>query len=154
MSKTSNAEGTPAVAGAAICSPVKVALSIRQPWAWLILNAGKNVENRTWPTRFRGWFLIHASKGMTRDEYEDAMNWVVTNGRITLNFHEPKFEELQRGGIVGMAKLGNCVTGSDSPWFCGPYGFMLDEVIQLPFRPLKGALGFFNPGNNVRMSEP
>jgi hypothetical protein len=44
------------------------ALSIRQPWAWLILNAGKDIENRDWLTRFRGPFLIHASKGMTRAE--------------------------------------------------------------------------------------
>lgn len=30
------------------------AISIRQPWAWLILNAGKDIENRDWPTNFRG----------------------------------------------------------------------------------------------------
>jgi hypothetical protein len=47
-----------------------IALSIRQPWAWLILHAGKDIENRDWPTKYRGPFLIHASKGMTRDEYE------------------------------------------------------------------------------------
>jgi len=132
---------------AANCSPV-MALSIRQPWAWLIMNAGKNIENRTWPTRFRGWFFVHASKGMTRQEYEDAMNWIVLNSRLPLDFHEPKIEELQRGGIIGMAKLGNCVTGSDSPWFCGPFGFVIDEVKPLPFRACKGALGFFNPGND------
>lgn len=45
------------------------ALSIRQPWAWLILHAGKDIENRTWQTYQRGWFAIHASKGMTRREY-------------------------------------------------------------------------------------
>ena len=146
MNETLNAEKPPGSA-AAICSPVKVALSIRQPWAWLILNAGKNVENRTWPTRFRGWFLIHAGKGMTQEEYLSVKLWLPTIGRSAAAAHLPDFKDLERGGIVGMAKLGNCVTGSDSPWFCGPYGFMLDEVIKLPFRPLKGALGFFNPGN-------
>jgi hypothetical protein len=50
------------------------ALSIRQPWAWLILNAGKDIENRDWPTHFRGRFLIHASKGMTHDEYEGGLD--------------------------------------------------------------------------------
>ena len=30
------------------------ALSIRQPWAWAIINAGKDIENRQWPTKFRG----------------------------------------------------------------------------------------------------
>ena len=30
------------------------ALSIHQPWAWAILNAGKTVENRTWSTNYQG----------------------------------------------------------------------------------------------------
>ena len=50
------------------------ALSIRQPWAWLILNAGKDIENRSWYTSVRGRVLIHASKGMTLAEYEDAID--------------------------------------------------------------------------------
>ncbi len=37
-------------------------LSIRQPWAWLIVNGYKDIENRTWSTRFRGKVLIHAGK--------------------------------------------------------------------------------------------
>ena len=41
------------------------ALSIRQPWAWLIVNSHKHIENCDWPTKFRGRFLIHASKGVT-----------------------------------------------------------------------------------------
>jgi hypothetical protein len=117
------------------------ALSIRQPWAWLILNAGKNVENRCWQTHFRGWFLIHAAKGMTRDEYEDATLFAALRGVK----RDPSWDELQRGGIVGMARIGNCVRFSDSPWFVGPWGFMLDEVKPLPFTPCKGALGFFRP---------
>ena len=48
------------------------ALSIRQPWAWLILHGGKDIENRDWATRFRGRVLIHASKGVTQDEWSDA----------------------------------------------------------------------------------
>jgi len=119
------------------------ALSIRQPWAWLILHGGKNIENREWATNFRGWFLIHASKGMTRQEYDDA-EWSAEENGVKL----PAFETLERGGIVGMAKLGNCVTGSDSPWFSGTYGFVIDEVKPLPFQPLKGALGFFEVPNN------
>lgn len=38
------------------------ALSIRQPWSWLIANDHKDIENRSWPTNFRGCFLIHAGK--------------------------------------------------------------------------------------------
>lgn len=35
------------------------ALSILQPWAWLIVNGNKDIENRNWHTRFRGRFLVH-----------------------------------------------------------------------------------------------
>jgi hypothetical protein len=38
------------------------AISIRLPWAWLIVNGFKDVENRSWRTRHRGTILIHASK--------------------------------------------------------------------------------------------
>ncbi|MQA14935.1 MAG: ASCH domain-containing protein [Pseudonocardiaceae bacterium] len=38
------------------------ALSIRQPWAWAILHAGKDVENRSWPIRHRERLVIHAAK--------------------------------------------------------------------------------------------
>jgi hypothetical protein len=48
--------GNTGTGGPAVC------LSIRQPWAWLVAHGWKNIENRTWPTGFRGRFLIHAAK--------------------------------------------------------------------------------------------
>ena len=119
------------------------ALSIRQPWAWLILNAGKDIENRDWPTSFRGPFLIHASKGMTRDEYDNGI-WTLTDIRPDHVHALPPFEKLERGGIVGMATIVGCVRKSESPWFFGEYGFELRDVMPLPFTPYKGALGFFD----------
>jgi len=118
-------------------------LSIRQPWAWLILNGGKNIENRTWPTNVRGRVLIHASKGMTRAEYDDAMNFVVTNPRIPLTFAPPDFNQLERGGLVGEVEIVDCVNKSESPWFFGPFGFVLRNPVKKLFLPLKGQLGFF-----------
>jgi hypothetical protein len=44
----------------AVGSSVKI-LSIRQPWAYLITQGYKNIENRGWPTNYRGQFLVHAS---------------------------------------------------------------------------------------------
>jgi hypothetical protein len=38
------------------------ALSIRQPWTYAIQHLGKRVENRTWPTPYRGKLLLHAGK--------------------------------------------------------------------------------------------
>jgi hypothetical protein len=126
-----------------------LALSIRQPWASLILLAGKNIENRKWKTRVRGPILIHAAKGMTRREYLDAMDFAYTNnlGRIRhlIDSFEPY--NLPLGGIIGSVNLTDCVYQSHSPWFQGPYGFVLCDPRPLPFIPFTGQLGFFDvPG--------
>lgn len=89
--------------------------------------------------------MIHAAKGMTHEEYEDAFDFASNCG---FDIHRvPSFYDfnVMRGGIVGLAKLGNCVRGHSSPWFVGDWGFVLDEVKPLPFTPCKGSLGFFSP---------
>lgn len=119
------------------CSTMK-AISIRQPWAWLIVNGYKDIENRSWPTRFRGRVLVHAAKAMTRGEYEVACNMAQHLG-VTI----PAANELDRGGITGEAVITGCVDGSPSPWFFGKFGFVITDARPLPFQPLKGSLGFF-----------
>lgn len=118
-------------------------LSIRQPWAWLIVNGYKDIENRDWkyPTKHRGEFLIHASKGMTKTEYKEV---VLIVRSIDQAIEIPPFDELERGGIVGKAFLTDCVNQSSSPWFFGRLGFVLENAKPLPFAVCKGQLGFFN----------
>lgn len=116
-------------------------LSIRQPWAWLIIHGGKDIENRSWPTCFRGRFLVHAAKGMTRAEYEDARD---TAMHINPAIQLPAFEELARGGIVGSVELTDCIDDSASPWFFGKFGFVLRNPEPLRFSPMSGRLGFFD----------
>lgn len=115
------------------------ALSIRQPWAWLIVNGHKDIENRSWRTNHDGPFLIHASKGMTRREYEEARQFAESQG-----VQIPASDELERGGIVGQASLSHCYQGHHSPWYFGPWGWHLYDARPLPFRPCKGRLGFFD----------
>jgi hypothetical protein len=115
-----------------------LALSIRQPWAWLIVNAGKDIENRTWPTRFRGPVLIHASKAWRWQEKEDR-------DRVIFSFGIAIPETLPLGGIVGEARIVDCVEDYSSRWFNGPFGFVLTDVKPVDFVPCRGALGFFNP---------
>ena len=113
-------------------------LSLRQPWAWYVLN-GKDIENRRWSTKHRGLFLIHAAKGMTRQEYAFARDFA--------GFDPPPFEELLRGGIVGATTLLEVIPPGPSGrrWHMQEqYGFVLGPRIELPFRPLKGALSFFS----------
>lgn len=124
-----------------------VALSIRQPWAWLILHAGKDIENRTWSRRFAGRVLIHASKGMTKAEYRDAVNFAAHPRRLGAEAHWwiPNFDDLERGGIVGEVEILGYANNCCSPWFEGPWGLLLRNPKPLPFIPCRGALGFFRP---------
>ena len=115
------------------------ALSIQQPWAWLIVNRLKDIENRTWPTSFRGKFLVHTGKRFDRDGYE----WLEDRGVVM-----PERKELlaQCGGFVGSAVIVDCVQDHESEWFYGPYGFVLDveQSEPGPFVPYRGQLGFFD----------
>lgn len=120
------------------------ALSIRQPWAWLIIHGGKDIENRNWHAKFRGRFLVHAAKGMTRDEYESAAAFAQTIG-----VKVPPANELQRGGIIGSVELVDSVENHTSPWYMGDIGFVLKNPQPLPFVPIKGQLGFFDIPSDV-----
>lgn len=114
------------------------ALSIMQPWAWLIVHGHKDIENRTWETRFSGPVLIHAGKRFDPNMVEE--------GDIWWPWPEiAKPADFEMGGIVGEAEIRGCVTSSLSPWFEGPFGFVLDNARPLPFRPCRGQLGFFVP---------
>lgn len=133
------------------------ALSIRQPWCWAILNAGKNIENRDWKRwnpalHFRGPFLIHASKGMSRGEYAGCLDYCQAVSRtrpFPPGLVMPSFDELPRGGVVGRARIVDIVRESTSPWFMGPLGLVLEDVCPLPFVPYKGQLGFFDVPDDI-----
>lgn len=129
----------------------RLALSVRQPWAWAIIHGGKNIENRDWREpnpglRFRGPVAIHASTGMTRDEYEEARDFMAGIG-VTC----PAPADLARGGIIGRVIVQDAIRIRDvpgdpkwlSPWFFGPLGLVLREPLAANFIPAKGALGFF-----------
>lgn len=132
------------------------AISIRQPWATLIVHFGKDIENRCWFTRFRGPVLIHAAKGMTVDEWTDAIEFAKP---MIMRFSAEDrrkllFESLPRGGIVGQANITDCVTSHTSPWFMGEHGFLLADVKPLPFMPWKGSLGFFEVPTQSEIEHP
>lgn len=104
------------------------ALSIKQPYPHHIFYDEKDVENRSWSTKGRGWFIVRA--GVSKTE---------------LDMDEPAEAAMPRGGVVGMARIVDCVTTMDSLWFFGPFGFVLRDAFPLPFVPCRGQLGFFLP---------
>lgn len=129
------------------------ALSLRQPWAWLIVEGFKDIENRSWRASFRGPVLIHASAKMDADDREVAEALMLGQHPASGAKLDPEIErraqsepwQRRRGGIVGFAHIADCVDQSDSPWFFGKWGFVITNPHPLPFRACRGALGFFIP---------
>lgn len=121
------------------------AISIKQPWAWAIFH-GKDVENRTWATRFTGPLLIHAAKTFDRLGYD----WIVKN-RERLGIDEiPHPDNFIFGAIIGQVRMTDCVVHSSSPWFFGPCGFVFtDPVLFKNPIPYRGMLKFFNVPDEI-----
>lgn len=128
------------------------AISIKQPWAWLICQgAVKDIENRSWATDVRGRVLVHASKSYTEEEWLGALLFAKRNANVPDYLLERCRKEAreQRGGIVGSVEIVDCVDGHRSPWFMGEYGFVLRKPKPLPFTPYRGQLGFFTVPESV-----
>lgn len=132
----------------------RLALSVRQPWAWAIVHAGKPVENRDWRAanpglKFRGSFAVHASRGMTQAEYDDATAFMAAIG-VTC----PPAADLERGGIIGVATVVDDVKAHDSEWFFGPRALVLVDPRPAAFLPAPGALGFFEWKHDSDLAPP
>lgn len=124
------------------------ALSIRQPWAALVVHGIKTIEVRSWRTHRRGTILIHA--GLALD--------LRRPGWLALPDFAAETAQL-RGGIIGIANLGDCLTYDSrrqfakdrhrhlNPpgWFqsTGTFGLQLLDARPLPFLPHRGLVRFF-----------
>jgi hypothetical protein len=98
------------------------ALSIRQPWAHLIVKGIKRVENRDWSTLHRGPLLIHAAQQLWQ---KDSIEQIERRYRVRIP------AELFVGAIIGRVDLVDVVTRSDDPFFYGPFGFVLANACEL-----------------------
>ena len=122
-------------------------LSITMPWAWFIMKFGKDVENRTWRTNYRGRILIHASK-----KPEPSLCDIVFQYRAALSLENPTLRRveidkmLERCGcIIGSVELVDCVQDSKSPWAeRGLWHWVLKNPVLFdkPI-PARGSLGLW-----------
>ncbi|EJV1664331.1 TPA: ASCH domain-containing protein [Proteus mirabilis] len=121
------------------------ALSIRQPWAWLITHGHKDIENRSWNTHQRGPILIHASAQLaSKTDMEKAKEILRAKFGHSLMLPERKY--FSYGAIIGVATITGCVEESESPWFFGPKGFTLADAKTLKPVSIRGRLSFFETG--------
>jgi ASCH domain len=124
------------------------ALSIKQPWAALVVHGLKTIEVRRWPTARRGRVLIHAAR--VPDKRPEGWQQLPATVRESAQL---------QGGIIGAVDLIECTAYRDLPsfqadqllhrnessWFEPPvlYGFQFAEPETLPFRAYPGWFRFF-----------
>lgn len=121
------------------------ALTIKEPWASLIINGYKEYEFRSWKTNYRGKILIHAGKSLERDQAK-------------------KFKEYNLkyscGEIIGEADLVDCIKVTEkfdeylkgiNPIVYGNsghvenYAWKLENIKKYDKKnPAKGQLGLWN----------
>lgn len=100
-------------------------LSIRQPFASAIVEGHKDIENRSWPTHFRGRVYIHA--GQSKAHLAERCVYLEKEFGLEIDT-----DALVFGAIIGSVEIVDCVTESDSPWFDGEgYGFVLRKPRML-----------------------
>lgn len=127
------------------------ALTLKQPWAWAIANAGKRIENRTWPppqSLIGERIAIHAGKSV---DIEGAANIHDATGIVL------PMRGLARGAIVATARLASAfyaerlsavqlvALDDQVKWWCGPWAWCLEDVVRLdPVVPCSGKLGLWS----------
>src|SRR5262249_51625490 len=116
----------------------RYALSLKQPWATLLVHGLKTIEVRRWPTARRGAILIHAAR--VPDERPEV--WAKVPAQLL---------DAARllGGIIGEGELTSCIEYrsrdafaadrerhlNDASWFEEPklFGFLFANLKALPF---------------------
>ena len=103
-------------------------LTVRQPWASLIVSGMKSIENRNWTTSFRGRLLIHAGKTIEQTEWNEM------------------FDALPTGAILGSVDVVDVVRDSTSEWAeADSFHWILANAIEFDSSiPATGKLGLWN----------
>lgn len=141
------------------------ALSLSQPWLWVVLYGGKRIENRKWspPIKMLGErFALHAARSWDQGAFEDLCDGEY--GDIP-NLPQTR-AEYTFGAIGGTATLRDYLDGTQYDgididthpgcpadqrrFFFGPYGFLLDDVrpVVTPI-PVRGMLGFWDLPSDI-----
>lgn len=128
------------------------AISIKQPWAGLILFDGKDVENRTWSSSYRGPLLIHTSRQIDRAALQ---NWSIATrikwAHAALALVTTQSPFFITGAILGVCRLIDVTPVCSSEWHeHGKIGFYVEDAtaFESPIR-YKGKPSLFNVPDEV-----
>lgn len=118
---------------------IMYALTLKQPWAHLVIHGEKDIENRVWPLpdcHKNQWIALHAGKG-----YVKGISDI------------PK-SDLTFGAIIGFIKFSDCITNSSSEWAMpNHFHWVISEkkILRSPI-PCNGALKFWTPENSINLN--
>ncbi len=121
---------------------VEKAITIRQPWAWAILHAGKDCENRSRRMAAPGWYYLHAGAQCSPEYFLNAWGYMVE--KVPDAPRIPNRDTLPLGALVGIFQITGWTPDSRSPWFMGPKAAEIGKAFALPKPiPWKGSQGVF-----------
>lgn len=150
------------------------ALTVKQPWAYLICSGVKDIENRTWRTNYRGRIYIHASaikKDNTRlKDYQHLLSEEQYNKVTSFFGKDVLFRLMDSSAIVGHVDIVDCVEDHTSiwaehwvlkDWHNGTWGGTYDQKVynwvlanpvlfNEPIKNVKGALSFWDCTNYLK----
>lgn len=123
-------------------------LSVRQPWASLLVSGLKDIENRTWDPNYKGRILIHASSTKVPKNFADRIifdvNNEIENEQMFGNF--PEYEDLEYSAIIGYVTVNGDSDHSTSVW-AEPveHQWHIEDayIFDEPIRGIKGKLHLF-----------
>jgi len=123
----------------------KRALTIREPWAWFIVNGYKDVENRSWgpsEERVGERFFVHTSqKRLTKSDFEDFLDIVK---EMKIKRYPKSIDGFVYGAIIGSVVLKDVVKNSKSEWAGrGSVHWVLSNPRKIAPKKMKGMLGLF-----------
>ena len=123
-------------------------LSVRQPWASLLVSGLKDIENRTWAPNYKGRILIHASSTKVPKNFADRIifdvNNEIENEQMFGNF--PEYEDLEYSAIIGYVTVNGDCDDSTSVWAVPvEHQWHIEDayIFDEPIRGIKGKLNLF-----------
>ena len=133
------------------------AISMMQPYAWLFANGLLRIDDRTWPTAYRGAIAIHASLSFHQPYYD----FLVANTSLQL----PRPDQFEKGGFVGIAQLTDCTAPLPGPMtrldlnrshFGAPghHGFVLERAHPIALQHFRGKPGIFDVPRGYLVDRP
>jgi len=128
-------------------------LSVSQPYADLIVNGKKTIELRTWNTKFRDEFLVHAPLKVKTDACE-RLGIDKTKLRTGVIVGKVELYDVKMYNSLGELKTDYENHLASEEFFRHRYGFLLrnPQELRVPI-PHKGSLGFFEARLHSQITE-